>query len=124
VGVVADEEKGVEGVSKPETSISRAAQDALARAGFHVTRVHSGKVRVARGWMQLAEKGTPDLSVQITGPVRAWLESKVPGGTLSADQKQWHADAEKRGELVAVFTSAREAVEIACGWRRGFEVKR
>lgn len=107
-------------MTQRETPISKAAQDALTAAGFHVVRVQSGKVRVRGGWMQLAEEGCPDLSVHVTGPVRAWLEAKVPGGKLSAEQKAWHAKALKRGELVAVFRSAREAVEIAMAWRRGF----
>lgn len=107
-------------MSQLETPISKAAQDALTAAGFHVTRVQAGKVKVRGGWMVLAEPGTPDLLVQVTGPVHGWLEAKAPDGEKRESQKKWHAKAVKRGELVAVFRSAREAVEIAMGWRRGF----
>lgn len=104
-----------------EGPISKAAQDVLTLAGFHVTRVHSGTVKVRGGFMKLAESGTPDLLVQIKGPVHGWLEAKRPEGKKRESQKKWHADARKRGELVEVFTSPREAVEIALAWRRGFE---
>lgn len=110
-------------MSQLETPISKSAREALTWAGFHVTRVQSGRVRVRGGMMHLAEPGTPDLLVQVAGPVHGWLECKAPDGEKRKSQKAWHAAAEKRGELVAVFTSAREAVEIACGWRRGFETE-
>lgn len=109
-----------------ETDLSRSAQDALTAAGFHVTRVQAGKVKVRGGWMILAEAGTPDLLVGGIVPasrnasVMGWLEVKRPKGPMRESQKKWHAKAEKRGELVAVFRSASEAVEIAMAWRRGF----
>jgi len=45
-----------------ETKLSRAIQDALTLdPDVLVVRVHSGKVKVKGGWMQLAEEGTSDL---------------------------------------------------------------
>lgn len=69
----------------------------------------------------MAPPGHPDLLVEIKPPVYGLLEAKAEDGKLREAQKVWHAKARRRGVLVEVFTSAKEAVEIAMGWRRGFE---
>ncbi len=101
-----------------ETPISKDARERLTLAGFHVTRVQSGRVRVRRGMMHLAESGTPDLLVEVCAPVYGWLEAKRPDGPKRKSQIEWHAKARKRGCFVATFESAHEALETVKGWRR------
>lgn len=111
-------------MSQLETPISKSARDLLTRAGFHVTRVQSGEVRVRRGYMHLAEKGTPDLLVEVLPPVMGWLEVKRPDGPTREAQKIWHAKAKLRGCLVATFDEPKEALAIVQGWRSRIESER
>ncbi len=96
-----------------ETQLSHAIQQALAKCGFMVERIQSGKVKVKRAWMQLASEGTPDLHVVGVG----WLEVKVGKGKLSEAQECWHRRAIARGARVAVVRSVQEAVETVVEWR-------
>jgi hypothetical protein len=84
---------------------------ALRRIGRTAFRVHSGKVKVKGGWMQLAPNGTPDLYVLGWG----WLECKAAKGKLNADQIAWHAHARAAGERVAVVRTPAEALEVVRG---------
>jgi hypothetical protein len=79
---------------------------ALSAAGRIPVRVHSGKVKVRGGWMQLAPNGTPDLYVVGWG----WLECKTDTGKLNADQMRMHRLLRAEGERVAVVRSAAEAL--------------
>jgi len=81
--------------------------------GHIVTRVHSGKVKVRGGWMQLAEEGTPDFHVGLSGGGSMWLEVKDDDGELSHAQKRWHERAKKGGHRVYVVRSVAEALEAA-----------
>lgn len=83
---------------------------ALELAGHIVTRVHSGKVKVKGGWMQLADEGTPDFHVASPGGRSTWLEVKDDKGFLSEAQERWHERAKKEGHRVAVVRSPREAL--------------
>jgi hypothetical protein len=99
---------------KPETKLSRAIREQLTKCGFMVERIQSGKVKVRRGWMYLASKGTPDLHLVGLG----WLEVKRPGEEPDDEQLRWHAQARGRGARVAVVHSVAEAVELARVWRK------
>lgn len=92
-----------------ETDIGRAIRKSLESLGYIVTRVHSGKVKVRGGWMQLADEGTPDHVVSCPDGRTIWLETKTEEGDLSEAQKEWHARARRIGHAVAVVRSPREA---------------
>lgn len=98
-----------------ETDIGRAIRKTLERIGCIVTRVHSGKVKVKGGWMQLADEGTPDHHVMCPGGLSMWLETKTAVGNLSPAQKRWHERARKNGYTVKVVRSPQEALEAVCG---------
>lgn len=93
--------------SKPETVKQAGLVEALRKAGRFVFRIHSGQVKVRRGFMQLAPKGTPDLYVLGFG----WMETKTDEGELSPEQLEMHARIRAAGERVAVVRSAKEALE-------------
>lgn len=95
-----------------ETDLSRSIAKALEALGYPIVRIHSGKVRVARGFMQLAAEGTPDRLVLLRGGRVIWIEVKFgKGGVLSAKQLAWHARAAKMGHYVITVRSVREAIE-------------
>jgi hypothetical protein len=103
-----------------ETQLSRSIQDALAGVGLWCIRVHSGKVRVRGGWLQLAEPGTPDLYCIAL----CWFEVKLPGQKPNADQLKWHARAKAMGEKVYVVSSVEEAVEHGLAEKQCLEYER
>lgn len=74
-------------------------------------RVHSGKVKVRGGWMQLAPKGTPDLFAMVRG-VAVHFETKVERGRLSAEQREMHAHLRRAGARVEVVRSVAEAMTV------------
>lgn len=96
-----------------ETALSRGIREALAAKGARVFRIQSGIVRLQHGkrsyFVHCAPAGTPDLLVIFRG-VYTWLEVKTPRGKLSADQRAWHAWAEKSGVRVVVVRSISEAL--------------
>ncbi len=93
-----------------ETELYDPIKKTLERIGCIVTRVHSGKVKVRGGWMQLADPGTPDHHVMSPGGVATWLETKTAEGDLNPAQKAWHERARKAGHRVRVVRSPAEAV--------------
>jgi hypothetical protein len=100
-----------------ENELQSRIRKALELMGFWVERQQSGKsVKVRRGRMRLASPGTPDLL--IVAPVYAWIEVKLPGEKLNANQVKWHARARRAGLLVVVVESTAEAVLVALQWRR------
>lgn len=94
---------------KAETAIQKSIKEELERWGYLVRRVHSGKVRVRGGWMQLAEAGTGDLIVQ-GGSFTAWLEVKTDEGEQSVEQEEFEADVIRRGNLYLTARTAAEAL--------------
>jgi hypothetical protein len=92
---------------KPETKRQAGIVGELERIGRFVVRVQSGVVRVRRGMMHLAPKGTPDLYVLGFG----WLETKTDKGKLSPDQVRIHALIRAAGERVEVVRDVAEALE-------------
>jgi hypothetical protein len=94
-----------------ETAISRSIKAALVSLGCMVIRVQSGMVSKGAHWIHLAQAGTPDLCVMTPDAKTVWCETKTPVGSLSDEQKNWHAEARKRGHRVAVVRSVSEAVE-------------
>lgn len=97
--------------TKPETERQALIVDALRKAGHFVLRIHSGQVRVKRGFMHLAPKGTPDLYVLGWG----WLETKVDRTKPTAEQLEMHARIRRAGELVRVVRTPAEALAAVMG---------
>jgi hypothetical protein len=99
--------------SKPETSLQARIVSALEAIGFLVIRVHSGTVKVKRGWMQLGPEGFPDLWV--VGHML--LEVKTGKGKVSPEQLAMHARIRRAGELVAVVRTPAEAIRAVSSGR-------
>jgi hypothetical protein len=107
---------GVEAVSNPETELALKCRKEIEKLGIPCTRVNSGGYR---GRMLGAIKGTPD-----TWTALGWIEFKMPGKKLSADQERWHADARRWGVRVAVVTSVEETITLVKAWIRAHEHER
>lgn len=90
-------------MSNPETELTRGLREAIRSLGMPCERVHSGKVKVKRGWMQLASVGTPDLWSPL-----CWIECKMPGEKPTPEQLAWHATAERWGCRVEVVQSVEQ----------------
>lgn len=101
--------------AKPETVLSRAIQDALLAIGCIVVRVQSGCVRVKRGVMHLAPKGTPDMYVAHRG-AHGWLEVKCEKGKRTPEQIAWAQKAAQQGVPVVEVRSVAEALDAVRGW--------
>jgi hypothetical protein len=70
---------------KPEDALKAQVIAYLNQTGTFYLRLNSGKLRVKRGFMQLAPEGTADFLV--CNPDPRWLELKAPGqGTKKARQ--------------------------------------
>ena len=107
--------------SRAETELSREIQKALEKVGVWVIRIQSGVVKVRRGYMQLAPKGTPDLLLPAYG---AFLEVKMPGEKPTKPQQEWHERARREGVRVEVVSSPAQAVNFALSWRAEREHER
>lgn len=103
-----------------ETPLYEQIRDALGYAGLAwVERTQSGKVKVARGWMQLARIGTPDLMGYAANGQAVCLEVKVPGGKPRPEQSAFIERAKRHGAIADVVSSAAEAVRLVAGAIRG-----
>lgn len=103
---------------RSETEISAALAARWEARGGIVIRVQSGKVPVRGGWMQLADKGTPDQLVLAPHGLAFWAETKTPTGRLSDEQARWHMRAKRLGHFVFVVrdeAAADAAWEEVCG---------
>lgn len=96
--------------TKPETSLSKAIQDALKAMGVWTIRINSGG---RSGRVRLAPAGTPDLYAIGYG----FIEIKRPGQRLTPEQVNWHARAREHGERVAVVHSVGEAWLLVSDWQ-------
>lgn len=100
-----------------ESSLQRALVAALERVGLEPIRMQSGKVKVARGWMELAPEGTADLFVPLPGGACIWVECKTPVGKLRAAQVRWHARMAALGHTVIVARDVQGAMDIVLHYR-------
>lgn len=105
---------------RTETALQKAICEALSRRGHWVIRTGVSAKRGARG-TQSGEVGMPDLHLLETG---SWLEIKLPGRKLSADQKLWHAAARSLGVNVWTVDTISEALEVADRWLQESGVSR
>lgn len=104
-----------------ETNVAKTIVDTLEGLGCRCVRVHSGKVKVSGGWMQLARKGTPDWLVMFPADGyydTGWLEIKKPGESLSPEQVKFHEWAASVGMRCRIAHSPSEAVQVLKDWRR------
>lgn len=99
---------------RSESAISSSVTQRWEARGGIVVRVQSGKVPVRGGWMQLAERGTPDLYVMAPHGQAFWAETKTERGKLSEDQQRWHMKARRLGHLVFVV---RDEASADAAWK-------
>jgi len=81
---------------------------------IYAVRIHSGKVKVLRGWMHLAPTGTPDSLLVLDGHY-VWVEWKRPGGKVTAEQLEAHAAIRLAGGVVEVFDDVATAQDWVMG---------
>ena len=94
-----------------EADIQRQITDALRKLGAFVFRIQSGKVKVKRGWMQLAPEGSPDLGVIVPpGGVFLGLEVKDAKGKLRDAQVTVANALCRAGAAVRTVRSVEDAV--------------
>lgn len=100
-----------------EHSIQNQIRVELSKAGYMVFRINVGKVRTADGrWFDTgAPKGFCDLfGFRPDGQI-FFIEVKNEKGRVRDDQKKFMDAMQKRGALVGVARSVKEAMEIVNG---------
>jgi hypothetical protein len=99
-----------------ETKLSKSIRGALTAQGVWVIRIGTSNKR-GKNYAKSGEPGIPDLCL----PALGWLEVKLPGKPLQADQVAWHAKARKLGVNVEVAHSVLEALTIVSMWKLAAE---
>jgi hypothetical protein len=102
---------------KAETALVAGIIGALAPLTALVLRVNSGKVRVARGWMQLAPPGTPDIIGALKDGRFFAIEAKTAKGKPEESQLDWRRRADRAGLLHGEARTVGEAVALVREWR-------
>lgn len=98
---------------KPETELAQRVVSIFKRFGFECIRLQSGVVRVRRGWLHGARKGTSDYLICGPRGAHRFVELKMPGETPTKDQLAWRDHMQRLGHIVDVVTSTPEALAIA-----------
>lgn len=102
---------------KPEDILKAQVITYLNAAGIFYLRLNSGKLRVKRGFMQLAPEGTADFLICFPDP--RWVELKAPGQATKASRKQaqdaFAARVEGLGHKHRYVTSVDELREFLGG---------
>lgn len=99
-------------------SITRPLYDAINAIPYCVAhRLHSGKVQVRRGWMQLEPKGTPDvLALLRNAPTEmhwpVYFETKALDGAERESQLKRHRQLRAIGLRVEAPRSLAEAMAV------------
>lgn len=100
-----------------ESLIQNQIRVELSKAGYTVFRINVGKVRMADGrWFETgAPKGFSDLfGFRPDGQI-FFIEVKNEKGRLRDDQKKFMDAMKKRGALVGVARSVKDAMRIVDG---------
>ncbi len=92
-----------------ETALSLSIRQGLDRLGIPNERIQCGRARglTGTGIIHLARTGTPDIWTPY-----CWLETKVPGGKPTPEQRRWHAQARAHGVKVFVPTTHQQGIEF------------
>ena len=98
-----------------ESAISHSVADVWRKLGAIVVRIQSGRVPVRGGWMQLAEKGTPDLLVLGANGRCFWAETKTEKKDATTEQIDMHYKLRRLGFPVYIIRNEADALEA---WRR------
>lgn len=98
-----------------ETDVSASIASQLDGAGVWNTRVQSGSVKTATGYVRLAKPGTPDRVAAAGVPV--WIEVKRSGEKPTADQLATHEKLKANGSLVFVVDDPADVPVILRGLR-------
>ena len=84
---------------------------ATARNKHHkVYRMNSGGSRVRHGYIHLAEEGTPDLLIVMSGGRSIWVEVKRPGERPTEIQAKRHRELRKMGHAVTTCCSVEDFI--------------
>jgi len=89
---------------KAETIRQKAIVDYLTMQGFEVLRINSGTVKVKRGWMHNAKKGTPDILCIRQGRC-VFFEVKEPKKAPTKEQMKRQEELRRAGCHVVNVTS-------------------
>ena len=95
---------------KAETVIQKGILDALLGLGLIAVRLNSGSVRVKRGYLHLAPKGTPDLVVQLRDGRVGWVEVKTDEGKRTPEQAAFEVRARRDPCVYVLARSVNEAL--------------
>ena len=79
--------------------------------GVYAFRIHSGRVKVRRGYMHLAAPGTPDIGAVVRG-VPVFFECKSARGRVSDEQREAHYRISRAGGSVVVVKRPSAAVDV------------
>lgn len=87
----------------------------VSRNNVGIARYETDDGRRASVAYGVGGKGAPDLLVEVKVAeglwAAAWIETKTDVGSLSADQRQWHEAARKRGRSVFVVRTVEQALD-------------
>jgi hypothetical protein len=108
------------GHQKQETAVVREILEYLARRGIMAWRCQSGIVRVKRGWMHLAPKGTADIVGVLPGGRFLAVEVKTDDGDLEPSQVEWWARIIAAGALYVLARGIEDVEEALPGHRHGY----
>jgi Holliday junction resolvase len=89
--------------AKSEAQLQKQITDFIKRSGFSVYRMNAGKVKVGKGYLQLAPKGTPDLLANVYGFI-LWIEVKKKGKKPTEEQAKCHAELSKYSYVIFADT--------------------
>lgn len=89
-----------------ESATQRTILEYLERCGIMATRVNSGKIRVGKRWIKLAEEGTADIICNVPPNGRYLeIETKTENGKLRPKQIERRVEVERRGGRYLVARS-------------------
>ena len=89
--------------------------------GVICLRLHAGTTPVRGGYIRQNEKGTPDLLVLLPEPL--FIECKLPGEKLSAEQLRFRGRAQKNGITVETAFDVHQGIGLVTKRLKGVEQK-
>ena len=98
-------------MSRTETEIKKEITDYLRNRGYTVHRMNSGKAKVKGGYLELCEKGTPDILVLGKDKYILWIETKKPGGNPTEEQLEKIAYYKTLGHSTLIAESIENVIQ-------------
>lgn len=94
-----------------ETAIQKEIMQTARAMGHKCYRINSGRAKTKGGYVHLAEMGTPDLFVIMSGGRSLWVEVKKPGEEPTVVQRLRHRELRNMGHAVTVARSVEDFIE-------------